>query len=122
MTAEQVAEKSRNGFNPRDIYDTDPELKAAIDLINSGFFCHGDTKIFQPLVNKLLQRDPFMVLADYRSYVNCQDEVDQVFRDSEHWTRMSILNVARIGKFSSDRSIRDYCSNIWNITAVPVEL
>ena len=122
LTAEQVAEKSRNGFNPSDIYHADPELKAAIDLIDSGFFCHGETKIFQPLVNKLLQRDPFMVLADYRSYVNCQDGVDQAFRDTEHWTRMSILNVARIGKFSSDRSIRDYCSNIWNITAVPVEL
>jgi starch phosphorylase len=122
LTAEQVAEKCRNGYYPGDIYHADDELKAAIDLIDSGFFSHGDTKIFQPFVNKLLQRDPFLVLADYRSYVNCQDEVDQAFRDTEHWTRMSILNVARIGKFSSDRSIRDYCSNIWNIKAVPVDL
>jgi starch phosphorylase len=122
MTAEQVAEKRRTGFNPRDHYHADLELKTAIDLISSGFFSHGDAQMFRPLLDKLLQRDPFLVLADYRSYVNCQDEVAQAFRDTEHWTRMSILNVARIGKFSSDRSIRDYCENIWKIQAVPVDM
>ena len=122
MTAEQVAEKWRTGFNPRDVYYADAELKAAIDLIGSGFFSHGDAKMFRPLLDKLLQHDYFLVLADYRSYVDCQDEVGQAFRDTEHWTRMSILNVARIGKFSSDRSIRDYCENIWKVQAVPVEL
>jgi len=122
MTAEQVAEKWRTGFNPSDDYYADVELKEVIDLIDSGFFCHGDAKMFHPLLDKLLQHDPFLVLADYRSYVDCQDEVGQAFRDTEHWTRMSILNVARIGKFSSDRSIRDYCESIWKVQAVPVEL
>ncbi|MEA1889105.1 MAG: glycogen/starch/alpha-glucan phosphorylase [Pseudomonadota bacterium] len=122
MTAGQVAEKWRTGFNPRDDYYADVELKAAIDLIGSGFFSHGDEQMFRPLLDKLLQHDPFLVLADYRSYVNCQDEVARAFRETEHWTRMSILNVARIGKFSSDRSIRDYCETTWNVHAVPVKL
>jgi starch phosphorylase len=122
LTAEQVAEKWRTGFNPWDDYHADAELKEAIDLIGSGFFSHGDALMFRPFLDRLLQHDPFLVLADYRSYVDCQDEVGQAFRDTEHWTRMSILNVARIGKFSSDRSIRDYCENIWKVQAVPVEL
>jgi starch phosphorylase len=122
LTAEQVAEKWRTGFNPYDGYHADAELKEAIDLIGSGFFSHGDAQMFRPFLDSLLQRDPFLVLADYRSYVNCQDEVGQAFRDEDHWSRMSILNVARIGKFSSDRSIRDYCEKIWKVKAVPVEL
>jgi len=122
MTAEQVAEKWRDGFDPQDNYNNDIELKRAIDLIGSGFFSHGDSQMFQPLIDNLLLQDPFLVLADYRSYINCQDEVGLAFRDAEHWSRMSILNVARIGKFSSDRSIRDYCENIWKVQAVPVDL
>jgi len=122
MTAEQVADKWRTGFNPRDDYHADAELKEAIDLIGSGFFSHGDAQMFRPLLDNLLQSDLFLVLADYRSYVDCQDEVGQAFRDAENWSRKSILNVARIGKFSSDRSIRDYCENIWKVKAVPVEL
>jgi starch phosphorylase len=120
LTAEQVAERWRTGFNPHDDYLADDELRAAVDLIGSGFFSHGDTQVFRPLLDNLLQQDPFLVLADYRSYVNCQDMVGQVYRDTEQWTRMSILNVARIGKFSSDRSIREYCEKVWNVRAVPV--
>jgi len=122
MTTEQVAEKTRSGFNPQDDYLADIELKSAIDLIGSGLFSHGDTQMFRPLLDNLLQQDPFMVLADYRSYVDCQDEVGLAFRDNDHWSRMSILNVARIGKFSSDRSIQDYCQRIWNVQPVPVEM
>jgi glycogen phosphorylase len=122
LTAEQVAEKWRTGFNPRDDYNADVELKEAIDLIGSGYFSHGDALMFRPLLDNLLQHDPFLVLADYRSYVDCQDEVGQAFRNADNWSRMSILNVARIGKFSSDRSIRDYCEKIWKVQAVPVEL
>jgi starch phosphorylase len=122
MTAEQVADKWRSGFNPQDDYLADDELKAAIDIIGSGYFSHGDTQMFRPLLDNLLQQDPFLVLADYRSYINCQDEVGQSFRDTEQWSRKSILNVACIGKFYSDRSIREYCENIWKVQAVPVEI
>ena len=122
LTAEQVAEKWRTGFNPWDDYNDDTELKEVIDLIGSGFFSHGDANVFRPFIDSLLQHDPFLVLSDYRSYVNCQDEVGVAFQNADHWSRMSIINVARIGKFSSDRSIRDYCENIWKVNAVPVEL
>ncbi len=70
----------------------------------------------------LKYHDPFLVCADYQSYIDCQNEVSHAFHDVERWTRMSILNVARIGKFSSDRAIREYCEEIWKTTPVPVEL
>jgi starch phosphorylase len=71
-------------------------------------------------VDNLLYSDPFLLLADYQSYIDCQDQVSQAYRDQEHWTRMSILNVARMGKFSSDRAIREYCEDIWKVQPVPV--
>jgi starch phosphorylase len=122
MNSDEVAARRLNGFNPLDDYNADLELIAVLNLIGSGLFSHGDKQLFRPLVDNLLQQDPFMVLADFRSYVDCQDKVGLAFRDAEHWSRISILNVARIGKFSSDRSIMDYCKNIWNVQGVPVEL
>jgi len=102
-------------YNPSDYYHGDPELKATIDLINSGLFSHGDTELFRPLTDHLLHHDNYLLMADYRSYVDCQQAVDQAYRDPAHWTRMSILNVARMGKFSSDRAIRDYAAHIWHL-------
>jgi starch phosphorylase len=90
--------------------------------LTSGEFSHGDRALFEPLVNSLLTRDEYMLLADYQSYVDCQDRVSLAYKNQEQWTRMSILNVARIGKFSSDRSIRDYCANIWKTWPVSIEL
>jgi starch phosphorylase len=87
-----------------------------MDLISLGHFSHGDSHLFQPLVASLLYHDAYFVLADYRSYVNKQDEVGQIYRDEKRWTRMSILNAARLGKFSSDRAIREYCKHIWQVT------
>lgn len=107
---------------PRDYYNANPELKLAIDRIASGFFSHGDLNLFKPLLDSLLNRDEYLLLADYQSYVECQDRVSQAYRDRESWTRMSILNVARMGKFSSDRSIRDYLQNIWKTPPVQVEV
>jgi len=78
--------------------------------------------IFKELTDSLLYDDQFMVLADYQSYVNIQDKIDEAFRDKSNWSRMSILNTARMGKFSSDRSIREYCDEIWKVESVPVEL
>ena len=81
----------------------------------------GDTELFRPLTENLIHSDPFMVLADFQSYVDCQDRVGETWRDQDRWTRMSILNVARMGKFSSDRSIRDYCDDIWKVEPVRVK-
>ncbi|MGY6217499.1 glycogen/starch/alpha-glucan phosphorylase [Methylolobus aquaticus] len=115
LTAEQVQQLKASGYNPMDYYHGDPELKGVIDLINSGLFSHGDTQLFRPLTDHLLQHDDYLLLADYRAYVDCQQQVDHAFRDPAHWTRMSILNVARMGKFSSDRAIREYADRIWGI-------
>jgi glycogen phosphorylase len=122
LTAEQVAARKEHGYYPRDYYHTNEELKAALDLISSGFFSHGDGGLYAPLVNSLLKRDDYMVLADYAAYINCQEQVDQAYRDSSRWTRMSILNSARIGKFSSDRAIREYAEKIWHVDTVPINL
>ncbi|MEA3413368.1 MAG: glycogen/starch/alpha-glucan phosphorylase [Pseudomonadota bacterium] len=119
LTAGEVHQWQAEGYRPRDIYDDDPELRSVIDLINSGLFSHGDTALFRPVTDNLLHQDPFMVLADYASYVSRQDEVARAWVDHTQWDRMSILNVARMGRFSSDRSIRDYCERIWKVQPVP---
>ncbi len=90
--------------------------------MSSGEFSHGDRTLFEPLVSSLLNGDDYMLLADYQSYIDCQDRVSLAYKDQDEWTRMSILNVARIGKFSSDRSIRDYCADIWKTWPVKVEV
>jgi glycogen phosphorylase len=115
LTAEQVVELKANGYRPRDYYEANPHLREALDQLRAGVFSGGDTNLFKPLVDSLLEHDPYMLLADYQSYVDCQDQVDAAYRDSQRWTRMSILNVARIGKFSSDRAIREYCQDIWQV-------
>ena len=122
LTAEQVYAKRASGYNPREYYHTNPELKLALDRIKSGFFSHGDTKLFQPLVDSLLNHDQYFLLADYQSYIDCQDQVGQAYQDQDRWTRMSILNAARMGKFSSDRAIQDYCQDIWRVEPVKITL
>jgi starch phosphorylase len=122
LTAEEVLDKKAAGYNPWDDYHNNPELKLVIDRIASGFFSHGDTNLFKPLLDSLLYRDEYLLLSDYPSYVDCQDRVSQSYRNHDHWTRMSILNVARMGKFSSDRSIRDYLQSIWKASPVKVEV
>jgi starch phosphorylase len=120
LTAEEVQRYRAEGYRPRDFYEHDPHLKEAIDLLLNGFFSHGDPERFRPLVDSLLESDPYMLLADYRSYLDAQNEVNNAYLDREHWTRMSILNVARMGKFSSDRSIREYCRDIWRVAPMDV--
>ncbi len=114
-TAAQVEDMKLQGYRPQDYYKSNDKLRQVIDLISSGHFSHGDHILFRPLVDNLLDRDPYLLLADYQSYVDCQDRVSTAWLDQDHWTRMSIVNVARMGKFSSDRSIRDYCRDIWHI-------
>jgi starch phosphorylase len=122
LTAEQVYELKVKGYNPKQYYDSDPELREAVDQISSGFFSRGDRNLFKPLVDSLLYGDPYLLFADYRSYVESQEQVSLAYKDQAKWTRMSILNVARMGKFSSDRSIKEYCDKIWKSHPLPVEL
>jgi len=115
LTAGEVSEAKARGYRPRDIYESNAELREAIDLIADGGFSDGDRERFRPLVDSLLDRDDYMLLADYQAYADCQERVNAAFGDRRRWTEMSILNCARAGRFSSDRSIRDYCRDIWNV-------
>ncbi|MGU3652540.1 glycogen/starch/alpha-glucan phosphorylase [Mycolicibacterium sp. A43C] len=120
LTVEEVEELKRNGYRPSSYIAGDPELRAVLDLIAGGHFSHGDTEVFRPLIDNLTYYDPFLVLADYASYVACQDRVSAAWQDRDAWSRMSILNSARSGKFSSDRAIAEYCDDIWGVQAVTV--
>jgi starch phosphorylase len=122
LNVEEVMALQRSGYNPLDYYRNDVELKGVIDLIRSGHFSHGDKELFRPIIDSLLYEDQYTLLADYRSYVNCQDLVGRAFLDQKNWAKMSILNALRMGKFSSDRSIADYSRKIWDVKPFPVEL
>ena len=122
LTAEEVAKVKTEGYNPFDYYQNNASLKLAIDQISSGYFSHLDDTVFKDLVKSLLHDDQFLLFADYQSYVDCQDKVDAAYRNKSQWAKMSILNTARMGKFSSDRSIREYCDEIWKVKSVPVTL
>jgi starch phosphorylase len=122
LTAEEVQQHKVQGYHPRDIYQSNPLLESVIDLIRDGSFSRGDRELFRPIVDNLLYDDPYMLLADFQSYIDCQNHVGDVYRDKEQWTRMSIFNTARSGYFSSDRTIREYCEDIWKVGSVPVEL
>ncbi len=115
LTAAQVDESKRNGYNPHFIYDHNDELREVINMINSGFFSKGDCDLFKPITDNLLWHDPYMLFADYSLYVACQDLVANTWKNPAEWNRKAILNVARMGKFSSDRSIQDYCEKIWKV-------
>jgi glycogen phosphorylase len=123
LTAGDVERVRAEGYSPRSYYESNADLREAIDLIDGGFFSNGDREVFRPLVESLLGHDHYLLLADYQSYVDCQQRVSDAYRDQTGWTRMSILNTARVGRFSSDRSIRDYCRDIWKIgpTSVAVD-
>jgi len=121
LTADEVQAMKAAGYNPRSFYEKDEELRRCVDSLVSGQFSSGDTDLFRGLYDSLLNRDDYMLLADYRSYIECQERVSAAYRDRDHWNRMSILNVARMGKFSSDRAIREYCSDIWRTWPVKVE-
>jgi starch phosphorylase len=120
LTAEQVAACKAVGHNPWFYYDTNPELKRVLDMIASGLFSPSDPDMFLPLLDALLVDDPFMVMADYAAYVQCQEHVSRTYEDQDRWTRMSILNAARIGRFSADRTISEYAQQIWHVEPVPV--
>jgi glycogen phosphorylase len=120
MTVEEVWELKRRGYRPREVYEKNDSLREVLDFIGSGALAEGDSSLFRPLLDRLLYEDPFMVLADYQAYVDCQEQVTTLWRDQRAWTRAAILNVARMGKFSSDRSIREYCEHVWRVEPVKV--
>ena len=120
LTAREVSEKKLQGYNPYLYYQSNPALKKCLDMLSAGYFSKKEPGLFRPLADSLLYRDDYMLLADYQSYVDCQDKVSETFRNQDLWIKMSILNVARIGKFSSDRTIREYCKDIWDTKPVPV--
>jgi len=122
LTVEEVGALKADGYQPMDYYQNNDELRGAIDLIRSGHFSHGDQELFRPLIDSLLYHDEYLLFADYQSYIDCQEQVGKIYQDKKRWTRMSILNVANMGKFSSDRSINDYCRKIWQVRPFPVEL
>ncbi len=120
LTVDDVTSVRAGGYVPYDYYRDDPELAATVDGISSGAFSDGHRDAFEPLLTPLLAWDDYMVVADYRSYVDCQDRARSAWVDQERWTRMSILNTARSGFFSSDRTVRNYCRDIWHVDPVPV--
>ncbi len=122
LTAPEVERVKREGYRPAGVVEKNAELRAVLELLASGALTRGDPEVLRPVVDNLLGSDPFLVLADYAAYVACQARVSEAWREPEGWTRMSILNTARSGKFSSDRAIREYCEEIWNVPAVRVSL
>jgi starch phosphorylase len=122
LSAPEVYALKARGYRPMDYYNANQGLREVIDLIRSGFFSRGDTELFKPLMDDLLYQDPYLLLADFQAYIDCQNKVSDAYGDVDRWTRMSILNTARSGKFSSDRTIREYCADIWRAKSVPIQL
>ena len=122
LTAAEVHSLRIQGYRPADYYEKDAELRAVIDLIRDGFFSRGDVERFRPLIDSLLNWDTYMLFADFRSYVDAQTGVSRAYADVSRWTRMSILNVARSGFFSSDRTISEYARDIWRVPSVSIRL
>ena len=121
LTAPEVEQRKREGYQPWRYPQENAELREVLDQIASGHFSRGDSGLFRPLVDSLLGQDEYLLMADFAAYRACQAQVDAAWRDEEGWTRKSILNVARCGKFSSDRAIREYCNDIWNVHPMQVE-
>jgi starch phosphorylase len=116
LTTPQVAEVKASGYNPHDYYHSNPELKQVLDMIASGFFSIDEPNRFQPIIDNLLKNgDQYLLLADYASYIEAQDRVGNLYQNQDEWTRLAILNVANMAKFSSDRAIGDYAKNIWHV-------
>jgi len=120
-TVDEVEAIRARGYNPYDYYNSNWELKSVIDWLHSDFFTPGEHDAFAPLTSSLLEGgDPFLCLADYAEYVRAQEEVDAAFKDKKRWAKMAILNTARVGKFSSDRTISEYAEQIWKLKPVKI--
>jgi len=122
LTADEVTSVKMQGYDPLRTVESNNELHGVIELLTSGVLSKKDPSLFRPLVDSLIYQDEYMLMADFQAYIECQNQVDRVYRDLAKWTKMSILNVARIGRFSSDRSIREYAEKIWNVKPVKIRI
>lgn len=120
LTTEEVRALKAGGYDPCQYLRENEELRAAIDLIDSGIFSNNDKRLFKPLTDNLIYHDEYMLCADYGPYIHAQEKVAECYLDQKRWTTLSILNVARSGKFSSDRCIQDYCDDIWKVSPVKI--
>jgi starch phosphorylase len=122
-TVEEVNALRAKGYNPYDYYNSNWELKSVIDWLRSDFFTPGEHEAFAPICSSLLEGgDPYLCLADYADYIRAQEDVDTAFRDQKRWAKMAIMNTARVGKFSSDRTISEYAAQIWNLKPVKIPM
>ena len=116
MTADEVAQTRSKGYNPWDFYDSNADLRQTLNMLRDGYFSPEDRERFKPVFDALTYHgDHYMLLADYASYIACQEKVGQLFGDPHAWTQKAILNVAGMGQFSSDRTIGQYAKTIWNV-------
>jgi len=123
LTVDEVEKQKQNGYNAREYYDNNPELKQTLNMIGNGFFSPENADLYTPIIDMLLnQGDHFMVLADYAAYIDCQEKVSELYKNETEWTKKAILNVANMGLFSSDRTIAEYAKEIWNIKPVNIDL
>lgn len=122
LTAQEVEQLQNQGYRPAEYIDRNDELRDVLDMIASGRFSRDDSETFRPLVDSLTNGDRFLVLADYAAYIDCQEKVSDAWQNEAAWTRMSILNTARSGKFSSDRAVVEYSDDIWNVHPVTIKI
>jgi len=115
MVEDEVEALRQSGYNAWDYYNKLPELKQVIDQISSGFFSSGDPDVFKDVINVLMNHDRFFALADYEAYIKCQDEVNAVYSNPAEWAKMCLMNIASGGKFSSDRTIAEYATDLWGV-------
>ncbi|HQN26846.1 MAG TPA: glycogen/starch/alpha-glucan phosphorylase, partial [Syntrophales bacterium] len=121
LTAEEVERSWREGWQPDGAIAANDDLSEALEMLEAGFFSRNDRELFRPLTRTIRDRDDYRLCADYPSYIEAQDRVGRTWLDQDAWQRMSILNVARMGKFSSDRAIREYCEKIWRVQPVEID-
>jgi len=121
-TENEIMKLRETGYEPKKYIEKCNELSEALHLVEMGHFSNGDTELFLPLINSLSGHDPFFVMADFADYLRAQDEVNKAWENPQEWNRMSLLNTARSGFFSSDRSIREYCQSIWKVEPLNVEI
>jgi starch phosphorylase len=122
LTAQEVADCRKQGYSGRTVYEADEDLRQAIDLLSSGFFSPEERDLFRPLVDDLLGGDQYLVTADFTAYAACQKRVSEAYRDEVAWSKMAARNIARVGTFSSDRTVSEYAKDIWGINPVPIRL
>ncbi|HEY3250371.1 MAG TPA: glycogen/starch/alpha-glucan phosphorylase, partial [Ignavibacteria bacterium] len=115
LTAEEIMQKRAEGYSPVFYYEDSRRLREVIDMLKSNFFNKSEPGIFEPIVNELMYRDYYFVMADFEPYVKAQHEAEEAYIKTDIWSRKSIINVARMEKFSSDRAIREYARDIWDI-------